>query len=85
MLIRRPRPAQADRATAMSWAFEGDCNGTSEYEQNVMKYWATREKEETGNAFYQQGESVNEAARVCIDRGIWIRRRDCTARDKTWV
>ena len=52
---------------AMSWAFEGDCKKTAEYERQVMDYWATHEKEEPANAFYQQGEMANEAARVCID------------------
>ncbi len=61
--------AQAQRAMAMSWAFEGDCKKTAEFEQQVMDYWVTREKEEPANAFYQQGEMANEAARVCIDLG----------------
>jgi tetratricopeptide (TPR) repeat protein len=61
--------ARAQRAMAMSWAFEGDCRKTGEYEQMVIDYWAGREKEEPQNAFYQQGEMANEAARVCIDVG----------------
>lgn len=61
--------AQAQRAMAMSWAFEGDCQKTAEYELKVLDYWASREKDEPGNAFYQEGESANEAARVCIDVG----------------
>jgi tetratricopeptide (TPR) repeat protein len=35
----------------------------------VIAYWKTREAEEPQNAFYQQGEMANEAARVCIDAG----------------
>jgi Flp pilus assembly protein TadD len=35
----------------------------------VIAYWATRETAEPQNAFYQQGEMANEAARVCIDNG----------------
>lgn len=61
--------ARAQRAMAMSWAFESNCKKTIEYEQMVIDYWATREKEEPRNAFYQQGEMANEAARVCIDAG----------------
>jgi len=53
----------------MSWGFEGNCAKAGEYEQMVIGYWATREKEEPGNAFYQEGEMANEAARVCIDSG----------------
>ncbi len=54
---------------AMSWGFEANCAKTVEYEQMVIAYWTTREKDEPGNAFYQQGEMANEAARVCIDSG----------------
>jgi tetratricopeptide (TPR) repeat protein len=61
--------ANAQRAMAMSYAFERNCAKTIEYEQMVISYWATREKEEPKNAFYQQGEMANEAARVCIDSG----------------
>lgn len=35
----------------------------------VIAYWMTREQAEPQNAFYQQGEMANEAARVCIDAG----------------
>jgi tetratricopeptide (TPR) repeat protein len=61
--------ASMDRATAMSYAFERNCAKTVEYEEKVIAYWVTREKEEPKNAFYQQGEMANEAARVCIDAG----------------
>jgi tetratricopeptide (TPR) repeat protein len=61
--------AQARRATAMSYAFDGDCANAERYEQQVMAYWRTREAAEPQNAFYQQGEMANEAARVCIDAG----------------
>jgi tetratricopeptide (TPR) repeat protein len=61
--------ASAQRAMAMSYAFESNCKKTGEYEQMVINYWVTREKEEPQNAFYQQGEMANEAARVCIDSG----------------
>lgn len=61
--------ANAQRIMAMSYAFERNCAKTVEYESQVIAYWATREKEEPKNAFYQQGEMANEAARVCIDAG----------------
>ena len=61
--------ANAQRAMAMSYAFDGDCKNTGKYEQMVIDYWMTQEKEQPGNAFYQEGEMANEAARVCIDAG----------------
>ncbi len=61
--------ANAQRAMAMSYAFSGDCKNTVKYEQMVFDYWKTRESADPGNAFYQQGEMANEAARVCIDAG----------------
>jgi tetratricopeptide (TPR) repeat protein len=57
------RKAAAQRAMAMSYAFEGNCKKTIEYEEKVMQYDA-----EVKNVF-QQGEIANEAARVCIDSG----------------
>lgn len=61
--------ANAQRSMAMSYAFDGDCKNTGKYEQMVIDYWKTQEKEQPGNAFYQEGEMANEAARVCIDNG----------------
>lgn len=61
--------AAAQRGMAMSHAFDGDCANTVKYEEMVIAYWKTREREEPQNAFYQQGEMANEAARVCIDAG----------------
>lgn len=61
--------AAAQRAMAMSYAFEGDCANTVKYEQMVIAYWKTRDAAEPQNAFYQEGEMANEAARVCIDAG----------------
>jgi tetratricopeptide (TPR) repeat protein len=72
--------AAAERAMAMSYAFEGDCANTIAYEQRVIDYWVTREAAEPQNAFYQAGEMANEGARVCIDAGDldtaehWYRR-----------
>jgi Flp pilus assembly protein TadD len=61
--------ANAQRAMAMSYAFDGDCRNTARYEQMVIDYWKTQEQAEPQNAFYQEGEMANEAARVCIDSG----------------
>lgn len=61
--------AAAQRAMAMSYAFDSDCANTVKYEDMVIAYWKTREHEEPQNSFYQQGEMANEAARVCIDAG----------------
>lgn len=61
--------AQARRAMAMSFAFDGDCANAAMLEEQVIAYWKTREAAEPQNAFYQQGEMANEAARVCIDAG----------------
>ncbi len=72
--------AAAQRAMAMSYAFAGDCGNTVRYETMVIAYWATREQAEPQNAFYQEGEIADEAARVCIDAGDlgaadqWYRR-----------
>jgi len=55
--------AGAKRALAMSYAFEGNCAKTIEYEQQVFDYHGR-----VGN-FFQQGEIADEAARVCIDSG----------------
>ena len=61
--------SDAQRRMAMSWGFEGHCGNAVKYEEMVIAYWVTREREEPQNAFYQQGEMANEAARVCIDAG----------------
>jgi tetratricopeptide (TPR) repeat protein len=55
--------AQGNRATAMSWAFEGDCKKTLAYERKVMDFYKTEQN------FFQQGEVADEGARVCIDNG----------------
>jgi tetratricopeptide (TPR) repeat protein len=55
--------AAAQRAMAMSYAFEGNCKKTVEWEQKVIEHWVSV------NDFFQQGEMANEAARVCIEAG----------------
>jgi tetratricopeptide (TPR) repeat protein len=61
--------ANAQRSMAMSYGFTGDCKNAARYEQMVIDYWVTREAGDPANAFYQEGEMANEAARVCIDAG----------------
>jgi tetratricopeptide (TPR) repeat protein len=53
--------AMAQRAMAMSYAFEGNCKKTVQYEQQVFDYYGSVKN------FFQQGEIADEAARVCID------------------
>ena len=55
--------ATAQRAMAMSYAFEGNCKKTVGYEQQVFDYYGSVKN------FFQQGEIADEAARVCIDSG----------------
>ena len=55
--------ASAKRAMAMSYAFEGNCNKTVQYEQQVFDFHGSAKN------FFQQGETADEAARVCIDSG----------------
>src|SRR5438874_2673715 len=55
--------AGARRAMAMSYAFEGNCKKTVEYEQQVFDYYGSVKN------FFQQGEIADEAARVCIESG----------------
>jgi tetratricopeptide (TPR) repeat protein len=55
--------AGAQRAMAMSYAFEGSCKKTIEYEQHVFDFYGSVMN------FFQQGEIADEAARVCIDSG----------------
>jgi tetratricopeptide (TPR) repeat protein len=57
------RKAAAQRAMAISYAFEGNCKKTVEYEQQVFDYYGGIKN------FFQQGEIADEAARVCIDSG----------------
>jgi len=57
------RKAMAQRAMAMSYAFEGNCKKTVQYEQLVFNYYGTVKD------FFRQGETADEAARVCIDSG----------------
>lgn len=63
-IAEKPEPrASANRAMAMSYAFEGSCKKAVEYEQKVFDYFVEAKD------FFQQGEIADEAARVCIDAG----------------
>lgn len=72
LIDNAPTPAEravAQRRMAMSYAYDGNCAKTIEYEEMVIAYWVTRREAEPQNAHYQEGEMANEAARVCIDAG----------------
>jgi tetratricopeptide (TPR) repeat protein len=55
--------SMAFRTMAMSYAFEGDCSKTVQFEQQVFDYFGSVKN------FFQQGEIADEAGRVCIDSG----------------
>ena len=55
--------AGAQRAMAMSYAFEGNCNKAIEYEQQVFDFYGSVKN------FFQQGEIADEVARICLDSG----------------
>jgi tetratricopeptide (TPR) repeat protein len=59
--------AAAQRAMARSAGFTGDCALAIRYEELVIAYHQTREQSEPQDAFYQQGEMANEAARICAN------------------
>jgi tetratricopeptide (TPR) repeat protein len=55
--------AAAQRAMAMSYAFDGKCIKALEYEQQAFDFYGSVKN------FFQQGEIADEAARVCLDSG----------------
>jgi tetratricopeptide (TPR) repeat protein len=55
--------AAGRRAMAISYAFEGNCSKAVEYEQQVFDFHAGAKN------LFQQGETADEAARICIDSG----------------
>ncbi|MCC7498243.1 MAG: tetratricopeptide repeat protein [Bryobacterales bacterium] len=55
--------AAAERAMAMSYAFDNNCAGALKAQQPVIDYWVAEKN------FFQAGEMANEAARVCIEAG----------------
>jgi tetratricopeptide (TPR) repeat protein len=55
--------ARAQRAMAMSYAFERDCSGAAKYEAPLYEgYLASKD-------FFNAGEIANELARVCLESG----------------
>jgi tetratricopeptide (TPR) repeat protein len=59
--------AQAQRQLAISYAFTSECVSAANLENKVIRYWMTQETADPQNAFYQEGEISNEAARICFD------------------
>ena len=55
--------ANAQRAMAMSYAFDNDCTNAAKYDGLAADYWASVPD------YFRQGELYNEAARVCIEAG----------------
>jgi tetratricopeptide (TPR) repeat protein len=55
--------ASIQRRMAMSYAFEGDCQGAARFAQQVFDYQVAQKN------FFQQGEIANELARVCLEAG----------------
>jgi tetratricopeptide (TPR) repeat protein len=55
--------ATAQRAMAISYAFERNCNKALEYEQQVFDFHVSTKN------FFQQGEAADEGARICLDTG----------------
>ena len=55
----------AQRAMAMSYAFDNDCANAAKYEEMAFEYWGTVPDR------FRQGEVLNEAARVCIEAGAF--------------
>ncbi|MGC1769404.1 MAG: tetratricopeptide repeat protein [Candidatus Acidiferrales bacterium] len=55
--------AVSQRIMAISYAFDGNCNKSVEYEQQVFDYYGSVKN------IFQQGEIADEAARICIDSG----------------
>jgi len=60
---RPAHKAEAQRAMAVSYAFDGNCKKAVEYEQQVYDYYGGLKN------FFQQGEIADEAARICLDAG----------------
>lgn len=53
----------ANRAMAMSYAFERDCAGATKYEAPLYEQYLK------DNDFFRAGEIANELARVCLESG----------------
>jgi tetratricopeptide (TPR) repeat protein len=55
--------ARAKRAMAVSYAFEGKCDGALDYEQQIFDFYSNAKK------YFDAGEVADEAARICLDAG----------------
>jgi tetratricopeptide (TPR) repeat protein len=55
--------ASAKRAMAVSYAFEGKCDGAIEFEQQAFDSYNTQKN------YFEAGEVADEAARICLDAG----------------
>jgi len=55
--------ASAKRAMAVSYAFEGKCDGAIEFQQQVFDSYNTQKN------YLEAGEIADEAARICLDAG----------------
>jgi tetratricopeptide (TPR) repeat protein len=55
--------AVSQRMMALSYAFDGNCKKSVEYEQQVFDYYGSVKE------LFEQGEIADEAARVCVDSG----------------
>jgi tetratricopeptide (TPR) repeat protein len=53
----------AQRATAISHAFQGNCPRAVAYEQEAFEYYVSIKD------FFEQGEAADEAGRICLDSG----------------
>ncbi len=74
LIDNAPTPAAraaAERRMAMSYGFDGNCAKVIEYEEKVIAYHRTRRATDPQDAYYQEGEMANEAARVCHDFGFY--------------
>jgi tetratricopeptide (TPR) repeat protein len=56
--------ASALRSMAMSYAFEGNCQGAIPFESRLYERYLAKDKD-----FFMAGEIANELARVCIEAG----------------
>lgn len=55
--------ASVKRAMAVSYAFEGKCDGAIDYEQQVFDFYNSQKNYDAA------GEVADEAARICLDAG----------------
>jgi len=77
--------ASAKRAMAVSYAFEGKCDGAIEFEQQVFDSYTTQKN------YFEAGEVADEAARICLDAGAldlasqWYQRGHETGLKETGI